>query len=262
MELELKERTALVTGASYGLGYACAQVLAQEGVKVAIASRDEQRLHQAASKIQSGTQYKPIALACDLTDKNSVYQLAAQATEKLGSIDILVISTGHPPTFPFSEASDELWEQGLDLILRPVIYLSRTVIPQMKKRGFGRLIFIGSIFGLEPEKSSVIQSTLRTGLNALAKCIATENAEFGITANVICPGYFETPLVRGLAGQYAKSLGKSTATVLDEWKDYSPMKKYGKPDDLGSLVAFLSSPRAEFITGTTITIDGGAVRQW
>jgi 3-oxoacyl-[acyl-carrier protein] reductase len=261
MELELKGRTALVTGASYGLGYACAQVLAQEGAKVAIASRDERRLDQAASKIQSSADCKPIAIACDLSNKNSVDQLAIQATEKLGSIDILVVSTGHPPTFPFSEASDELWEQGLDLILRPVITLSRTVIPQMKKKGYGRLIFIGSIFGLEPEKSSVIQSTLRTGLNALAKCIATENAEFGITANVICPGYFETPLVEGLAGQYAKSLGKSTATVLDEWKDYSPMKKYGKPEDLGSLVAFLASPRAEFITGTTITIDGGAVRQ-
>ncbi len=229
---------------------------------MAIASRDQQRLQQAVLKIESATHCKPIAMTCDLSDKNSVDQLAVQAAEKLGSIDILVVSTGHPPTFPFSEASDELWEQGLDLILRPVIALSRAVIPQMRKRGFGRLIFIGSIFGLEPEKSSVIQSTLRTGLNALAKCMATENAQFGITANVICPGYFETPLVVGLADHYAKASGKSTATILDEWKNYSPMKKYGKPEDLGALVAFLSSPRAEFITGTTITIDGGAVRQW
>ena len=261
MDLELTQRKALVTGASYGLGYACAQVLAREGVEVAIASRDEEQLRASADAISTASN-PAHPFPCDLSDADAVRALVPEVTTRMGAPDILVVSTGHPPTFPFSQATDELWQDGLNLIMWPVITLSRAVIPAMRAKGYGRLVFIGSIFGLEPEKSSVIQSTLRTGLNALAKCIATENAEFGITANVICPGYFETPLVERLAGQYAKNSNVPTSEVLEDWKQYSPMKKYGKPEDLGSLVAFLASPRGEFITGTTITIDGGAVRTW
>ena len=119
-----------------------------------------------------------------------------------------------------------------------------------------------TIFGLEAEKTSVVQSTLRTGLNALSKCIASEVAGDGVTANVICPGYFDTPLVRELAQQYATAEHVSVDDVLSVWANYSPVKRFGKPEDLGALVAFLASPRGEFITGTTLTIDGGAVRQY
>jgi 3-oxoacyl-[acyl-carrier protein] reductase len=260
MELGISDRRALVTGASYGLGLACAQVLNEEGAHVAIASRSRERLQEAAAQFTHRS--KVTELQCDLTKESDLATLPTQAEQALGGVDILVVSTGHPPTRPFSVASDEEWQKGIDLILRPVISLSRAVIPGMRARKWGRIILIGSIFGIEPERTSVIQSTLRTGLNALAKCIATENAEWGITANVICPGYFSTPLVDDLAGQYAAEQGKSKAEVLDDWKTYSPTKKFGHPKDLGALVAFLSSPRAEFITGTTITMDGGAVRTW
>ncbi|PWT96558.1 MAG: hypothetical protein C5B53_09470 [Candidatus Melainabacteria bacterium] len=95
-----------------------------------------------------------------------------------------------------------------------------------------------------------------------AKCIASEVAADGITVNVICPGYFDTPLVRSLAHEYAQEKNTSVKSLLEEWADYAPVKRFGKPDDLGSLVAFLCSPKGEFITGTAITIDGGAVRQY
>ncbi len=262
MDLELSGRVALVTGASYGLGYACAEVLANEGASVGIVARDPAGLESASGRLRTSATSKIATFVCDLENHDSLESVGLKARTELGPIEILVVSTGHPPTYPFSVASDEQWEKGIDLLLWPAIKLSRSVIPSMRERGYGRIIFIGSIFGLEPEKTSVIQSTLRTGLNALAKCIATENADSGITANVVCPGYFMTPLVENLAGQYAKNTGRPTTEVLDEWKQYSPMKKYGKPEDLGALVAFLASPRAEFITGTTITIDGGAVRQW
>src|SRR5262249_46646381 len=153
------------------------------------------------------------------------------------NIDILVVSTGHPPTYSFSAATDEQWKQGLDLLLRPPILLSRMLLPEMQLRKYGRLIFIGSILGLEPAKTSVVQRTLRTGLNALAKCIASEVAADGVTVNVICPGYFDTPLVRELAEQYARVEGVSAETVLSDWAEYAPAKRFGKPDDLGALVA-------------------------
>jgi 3-oxoacyl-[acyl-carrier protein] reductase len=223
VDLRLKGKTALVTGASYGLGFACAQELAVEGVDVAICSRNQ---------------------------------------SEIGKIDILVLSTGHPPTYPFSEATDQHWQSGYDMLVQPAIQLCRSLLPEMQRRRYGRVIFIGSIFGLEPEVSSVIQSTFRTGLNALAKCLATEYAAEGITVNVICPGYFDTPLVRNLAGQYAAAQKSDAQTVLLDWQNYSPVRKFGRPEDLGGLVAFLASPRGEFITGTAITMDGGAVRQY
>ena len=262
MDLQLKGKKALVTGASYGLGFACAQALAEEGVEVAISARDETKVQEAAERIAKATRVKTLGISGDLTRDGDLEAIYKKAKEFLGDIDILVVSTGHPPTYPFSKATDENWKLGEDLVLRPPIVLSRLVLPSMQKQNFGRIIFIGSIFGLEPESTSVVQSTLRTGLNAMAKCIATEVAEDGVTVNVICPGYFETPLVENLALQYADSQNTTRAEVLDDWRKYSPVKRFGKPEDLGSLVAFLVSPKAEFITGTTVTIDGGAVRQY
>lgn len=262
MDLNLNGKNALITGASYGLGYACAKTLSEEGASVAICARDEKSVKDAAEKISGQTGGKTVGLCADLTKEEDLQNAYTSAKASLGDIEILVISTGHPPTFPFSLATDENWILGEQLLLRPPIVLSRLAIPSMKEKGFGRIIFIGSIFGLEAESSSVIQSTFRTGLNALAKCIATEVAEDGITVNVICPGYFETPLVENLALQYAEAQKITRAEVLDDWRKYSPVKRFGKPDDLGALVSFLASEKAEFITGTTLTIDGGAVRKY
>lgn len=262
MDLELKGKTALVTGASHGLGHACARVLAQEGADLVICSRKKDKIKAAANEISRKSGSKVIGLDCDLTKDDQMQKLVESTQRELGHIDILVVSTGHPPTYAFSKATDEHWSEGNALVLRPPIVLSRLVLESMRKRKYGRIIFIGSIFGLEAEKTSVVQSTLRTGLNALAKCIASEVAADGVTVNVICPGYFYTPLVKELAGQYAEMMNSTTEEILGTWQSFSPSKKFGKPDDLGALVAFLSSPRAEFITGTTVTIDGGAVKRF
>jgi len=256
VNLNLDGKNALVTGASYGLGFACAQMLAQEGANVAICSRNSQELEKAAATIAA------VPIAGDLTNLEDLDRICLQASERLGSVDILVLSSGHPPTHSFPDATDQDWETGYDMLVKPSIHLCRKLIPPMQKKKYGRVIFIGSIFGLEAEVSSVIQSTFRTGINALAKCLATEYAGDGITVNVVCPGYFDTPLVRKLAAQYATAQQSDVPTVLLDWQNYSPVRKFGKPEDLGALVAFLASPRGEFITGTAITMDGGAVRQY
>jgi len=262
MDLGLLGQNALVTGASYGIGYACADGLAGAGVNGVVCARNADKIRSSAEKISSTSGAKAFGIAADLTHEDDLKRLVQESTKSLGNIDILVVSTGHPPTYPFSVATDEQWKLGADLILRPAILLTRLVIEEMRTRKFGRVIFIGSIFGLEPEMTSVVQSTLRTGLNALAKCIATEVAADGVTVNVICPGYFDTPLVRELAQQYANSQNTSVEQILSDWANYSPAKRFGKPEDLGALVAFLASAKAEFITGTTLTIDGGAVRRY
>lgn len=262
MDLGLKGKNALVTGASYGLGYACAKVLAQEGASVAMCSRTKEKIENAALEIAQSTGAKVLGFDCDLTNDDHMQKLVERAQQELEHIDILVVSTGHPPTYAFSKATDEHWLEGNNLVLRPPIVLSRLLLESMRKRKFGRIIFIGSIFGLEAEKTSVVQSTLRTGLNAMAKCIASEVAADGVTVNVICPGYFYTPLVKELAIQYANTMNSTPEEIIGTWQSFAPSKKFGKPDDLGALVAFLASAKAEFITGTTITIDGGAVKKY
>lgn len=261
VELNLTGRTALVTGASLGLGYACAKELSREGARVVICARDAARLAAAARQISDETGGEVAAAAADLTRGDELAGLLVKAKAALGHVDILVVSTGHPEKAPFSQATDDQWRQGVDLILQPAVTLARGVLAEMRERRYGRLVFIGSIYGLEPEPASVVQSTLRSGLNALSKCIATEAAADGVTANVICPGYFDTPLVDDLARRRAAEAGSTPQQVLDEWRHVAPSKMLGRPDDLGALVAFLASPRGEFVNGTSIAMDGGAVRR-
>ncbi len=210
MDLDLKGKKALVTGGSYGLGYACAKSLSREGADVVICSRSESNVASALESIVKETGNKVSGFSADLSKKIELEEVISRAKSYIGKIDILVVCTGHPPTFPFSKATDEDWMLGIDLVLQPAIKLTRAVIPDMLEQDFGRLLYIGSVFGVEPEVSSVVQSTLRTGLNSFSKCIATEYASKGITANVICPGYFDTPLCRNLSKQYAESLGKTS----------------------------------------------------
>lgn len=201
MDLNLKGKTALITASSEGLGFACAKELAREGVSVAINARNEEKLQLAKTRIERELGCNVHTILGDLSSNTDTESIAIKAKELLGSIDILVFSSGHPPTLPFSFATDSNWEEGINMFLRPLNNLTRELLPRMKENGYGRLIYIGSIFGLEPEASSVIQSTLKTGLNALSKCIATEMGPYGITSNVLCPGYFSTPLLEHVAQQ-------------------------------------------------------------
>ena len=261
MDLQLRNKVALVTAASRGLGFACARKLAIEGARVAICSRNQENLERAAHSISTETGREIFSISSDLTIPSDVENIVRKIETSLGDIEILVMSTPHPPTKPFSQASQEDFDDGYTILLKPAIQLTNLLIPAMKMRQSGRLIYIGSIFGLEPETLSAIQSAFRTALNALVKCISNEVAPFGICANVICPGYFDTPLVRELAKSITNTPGLSQDPITD-WKNASPSKTLGDPDDLGALAAFLASPYAKFINGTTITIDGGLLRHY
>lgn len=256
MDLAITGKTALVTASTYGLGFAIAHTLIDEGCRVAVNSRNQDNVSEAAKMLGPNA----IGVAGDLSVASDRNRILAMAQEQLGDIDILVVSTAHPPTRPFSGATDVEWELGYQLLVRTPIELSRALIPAMRAKGYGRLIYIGSIFGLEAEVSSVIQSTFRSGLNNFAKCISIEEAKNGITANVICPGYFDTPLVRNLAKQYADENNQSVESVLEDWKTFSPMRKFGRPEDLGAFVAFLCSKHGDFFSGSAIHVDGAAIK--
>lgn len=259
MDLGLKNKLAVVTAASEGLGYGCAEALLREGADVVICSRSQEKLANATERL-SARPGRIHAYSCDLSDRLSLEAFIRTVDTRHRAPDILVLSTNHPPTKPFSQCTPDDWQNGHDVLIHPVLTLCRAWLPAMQSQKHGRITVIGSIFGREHEESSVIQSTYRSGLRGLIKCIAREYAPHNITANVICPGYFDTPLVHALAEQYAKSTHKSAWSVLDDWKASSPANRYGTLEEIGALVALLSSSLAGFISGSAVTIDGATTR--
>lgn len=257
MNLDLTGRIALVTGASRGLGLACAHALAGEGATVAICSRDARHLADAATSILTATGKKVHAFKVDLTDIADVDRMLDRLRDELGSPDILVLSTGHPPVSSLHESTLEDWNSGWSLLLRPAIHLSKQLVPTMTERNYGRVVFVASIFALEPSPESVIQSTLRSGLLGLVKCMSRDHPGCNVTANVVCPGYFATPLVDELAASQAARTRQSAEAILRDWANLAPARRLGSPSEFGALVAFLASPISGYINGSVVRIDGG-----
>jgi len=251
---------ALVTAGSRGLGFACAQALAAEGAKVAITARHKKQLVGAARDLASHHKTTVVGIEADLTQERSLDRMVRQTEKRLGDIDILVMGTGHVPSGSFGKVSDLDWQTGLNLTIRPAIILSRLILPRMRKRKFGRIIFLSSVFALEPDSGYVISSTYRAGLSAFAKCLSNEVAADGVTVNVIAPGYYDTPLLDELAAKKAATTGSSPKQILADWGKLSPTKRLGSPDELGAVVALLASPRSAFLQGVTLAVDGGFMK--
>ncbi len=236
MELGLKNRTALVTASSKGLGRASAMALAQEGANVVICARGEQALAATADEIAAagGSVH---AMVADVTEPGSPAALVAGCLERYGSLDILVANAGGPPPGRALDVSNEQLLDALDANLLTSIRLAKEALPQMRKRGWGRVCFITSITVRQPIPGLSLSNTARAGLWGWAKTAAQDLAPEGITMNLVCPGLHATDRV--------KELGST-----------GPM---GEPEDFGKVVAFLCSEPAAFISGTTIGVDGAAV---
>lgn len=261
MDLGLTNKVALVTAASRGLGYACAMALAAEGAHVAICSRSKARVQTAAARIVKATGSKVIGIQTDLTREEHLPRLVRSVEKVLGPIDIFVFNTGNPPAGTFAQASDKDWTLGFALCVRSPIVLCRRILPGMRKRKFGRIIFLSSIFAQEPDEGYVVSSTLRAGLGALSKCLARGAGRDGVSVNTVCAGYFDTPLLRGVAQKQSASSKKTAKELLSEWGRLAPIGRLGDPAEIGRLVVLLASPLTGYIQGATVPIDGGLLRE-
>jgi 3-oxoacyl-[acyl-carrier protein] reductase len=262
MRVDLKGKRALVTGASKGLGFAAAMSLAECGATVFMCARNKDNLENAAQKIKSATNADVYHLSADTSSNVGIDDLVRELRNQIDGTDIVFISGGHPPALSLSESKDPDWEKAFYQILNPAIRLTSEFVDGMRQNSFGRFIYISSIYAIEPECSTIIQSTYRAALNSFSKCIAIENAAFGITANTICPGFFDTPLVERLSKEIASKENKNSEEVLYDWCNLSPYGKLGDPSDLGSYVAFLCSNMGKFINGRSNVIDGGALKSY
>ncbi|CAN5212490.1 SDR family oxidoreductase [soil metagenome] len=259
MDLGLSGKVALVAGSSRGLGRAIAEELAAEGASLVLCSRQEDSLQEARSAIeQRGASV--IAVAADLAEPAQVERVVEAGMREFGRIDILVTNAGGPPAGPFEQHSPEAWDRAVQLTLGSVLNLTRAVLPGMKERRWGRILNVTSIAVKQPVEGLILSNSVRAAVTGFARTLANEIAPWGITVNNVLPGYTRTERLNELTAANSKAKGISQEEARAAWEAQIPMGRLGEPREFAALVAFLASERASYITGTSITVDGGWVR--
>jgi 3-oxoacyl-[acyl-carrier protein] reductase len=259
MELGLQGKTALVLGGSKGLGRAIAQALGAEGVAVAMLARGQQALDEAVGAI-GARGGNAIGLAADLTQWDTVERAARVAREQLGPIDILVNNCGGPPPARVIGIAPELWLEQFHAMVLVFIRLTDLLLPDMRRRKWGRIINVASESVIQPIPNLAISNTLRGAVAGWAKTLAGEVAADGITVNTLLPGAFETDRVLQFQRIASEREGVSSEEFMRRAVRNIPVGRLGQPAEFGAAAAFLASPLAGYITGSMIRLDGGSIR--
>jgi 3-hydroxybutyrate dehydrogenase len=260
LQIELRDRVSVVTGAARGIGRACAEALAQAGAHVAVVDLDHAGATETASELAAKHGVTARAYACDVRDPAAIRATVDGAAKGFGGLDILVNNAGVQFVSPIADFPDDKYANVRAIDLDSVFYATKAAWPHLVRRGGGRIVNIASVHGLiaSPYKAAYIAS--KHGVVGLTRASALEGAEHGITANAICPGAVMTDLVRGQAAQLAESFGGGITeeqALERAFLEAMPSKRFIEPPEVGALCAFLCSDFAKSITGAPIAIDGG-----
>ena len=256
MDLGISGLNALVLGGSQGLGFACAQALAQAGVNVAINGRDPERARQAAEMLGGSA----VAVPGDISDPQQRRAVMSAVHEALGPLSILVTNAGGPPPGPVEQHDHSTWLSAIETNMLSALDFAVMALQDMKKAGFGRIVNVTSFTVREPYVNMGLATGVRAGLTGAMASLAREVAPLGITVNNILPGLMDTgALVRVYKAQSERD-GITTDEVKRRMAESIPMKRLGLAEDFGPMCAFMCSRHAAYITGQNITIDGGLVK--
>jgi 3-oxoacyl-[acyl-carrier protein] reductase len=260
MDLGIKGKTVLVTASSKGIGRAVAEGFAAEGCSVAICSRNKDELLNTAEEIKKKYGMEPVWCVCDLNNIKDIETTIETVTKQLGRIEILVNNCGGPEPGNFQQLSEKNWQAAFEQVLLSAVRLCNFVVPDMILNEWGRIINITSVSVKQPIDNLMLSNSLRTGLIGFAKTLSNEVAKFNITVNSVAPGYTLTNRIYDIAVHKAKQSAKSHEEVLVEMAKEIPINRLASPDEIASVVVFLASKQASYITGNTIQVDGGLVK--
>ena len=255
----LKQKSAIVTGSTSGIGLGIARALAEQGADILLNGfGSAPEIEHTRTELQRRYGVKVVYSGADMSRPDQVRAMAELARSEFGKVDIIVNNAGIQHVAPIEEFADDKWDAVLAINLSSAFHLIKAVVPGMKERRFGRIINIASAHGLtaSPFKSAYVAA--KHGMIGLSKTVAVETAEFGITANTICPGYVKTPLVDKQIADQAKAHGISPEQVVrDVMLSHQARKEFITVEELAALAVFLASDAAASMTGTALAMDGG-----
>ncbi len=258
MELGLNNKVMLVAASSKGLGFGIARALAQNGAKVSMCSRSGDDVEAAAKALRDETGAETLATACDVSQPDDIQAWVARTADQWGVIHGLLVNAGGPPSGSFKSLTDAQWQAAFELTLLSSIRMIRAALPYMTEGGAILAVTSSSI--IQPIEALALSTVMRSGVAALLKTLAEELAPDGIRVNNIVPGRIQTDRITQLDTNTAKRRGVPIETVQAESVSRIPLGRIGTIEEFGSVGAFLLSPAASYVTGTTVRVDGGFVR--
>ena len=248
MDLGLNGRIAIVNGASQGIGYAIARILAEEGARVSVSARRQPALDEAAARLASETNGEIRAVQGDIRRAEDCLRIVDETVRHFGGVDILVNNDGAPPLGDFTGFDDEAWAKAVEQNLMSVVRCIRAVVPEMRARGSGSIVNIAALSAIQPIPGFGLSVATWGGVIGLAKTLSLELAP-EISINTVCPGLVDTPRLRTVTEQSGAAMEELTSDI--------PLGQVGAPEDIASIVALLVSPRGRYVTGVTLPVDGG-----
>jgi len=263
MDLGLRGRVALVCAASQGLGKAAARGFAREGAHVVICARQRKPLMETAKEIREAVGDQPVQvvpIVADLSKARNITAVVARTMKTFGRIDVLITNAGGPPVAPFDDLDDAKWEQGVALTLMSAVRCIRAVLPHMRKRQWGRIVNITSIAAKQPINDLVISSALRPGILGLTRVLASQCGKEGILINSVAPGFMLTSRMQQIGQSRSKEQGITVEEYFRKQSSDIPLQRYGDPEELANVIVFLGSERASYVTGATVSVDGGMLK--
>jgi 3-oxoacyl-[acyl-carrier protein] reductase len=260
MDLGLRNKVAIVTAASKGLGKATAFALAKEGVRLVICSRNKGDIEATAKEIRQKAKATVVPVVADVAKLNHLKLLVATARKRFGTVHIVVSNAGGPPHGDLLKLSDAEWLQGVELTLLSTVRLLRLVLPMMVKQKWGRFITITSITAKQPIDELIVSSTLRPGILGLTKVVANSFARKNITVNTVCPGFILTDRQKELMQARSQKDNLTMDEYLAKMSATIPAGRLGSPEEVGNVITFLASAPASYVNGVNLLIDGGLAK--